>query len=208
MRDLELLPSLLPIPKTHPSARNRFLLNLAADPPDLRKLTLNPLRSRTPLLRGILAEPFRPRSQDTDEDESADTFLRRRFGDAIANLASAGMHGIYAASPSQLSARAVLGGVYEGEREFGSVLYGLLRRSWSAASKREKEEARVEWAELGELGKVREGWRIYGLKGGLESLTRRLGEVVRDRGVEIRLKEKVVGLAVEDDSVRVSASSQ
>ncbi len=113
------------------------------------------------------------------------------------------MHGIYASSPTVLSARAVLGGVYEGEKEYGSVLLGMLRRRWKPELREEKQEVKQEWEEMGELGKKRERWSMYGLKGGLQTLTERLGEVVRGRGVNVRLGEKVTGLAVESGSVKV-----
>ena len=114
------------------------------------------------------------------------------------------MHGIYAASPTRLSARAVLGGVFEGERDYGSVIMGLLRRRWQDKFKAEKREAKTEWQEMGELGRMREEWSLYGLQGGLQRLTDRLGEEVVRRGVDVKLGEKVIGLAVEQGRAKVS----
>jgi len=203
-----MLDSMIPISKTHPSARNRFILDLSSPQPELSKLTLNPFKSHQPLLRGILTEPFRRSNTPSDDDESVDSFLRRRFGGTISDLGSAGMHGIYASSSTQLSARAVMGGVYEGEREYGSVLLGMMRRGWKSEVREEKREVKEEWRAMGELGKRREGWSMYGLKGGLQSLSDRLGEAVRHSGVDIRLGEKVTGLAVDEGRVTVSRPSR
>jgi len=139
-----MLDSMIPISKTHPSARNRFILDLSSPQPELSKLTLNPFKSHQPLLRGILTEPFRRSNTPSDDDESVDSFLRRRFGGTISDLGSAGMHGIYASSSTQLSARAVMGGVYEGEREYGSVLLGMMRRGWKSEVREEKREVKEE----------------------------------------------------------------
>jgi len=193
-----------PISTTHPSAKNRFILDQTSSKPELSKLTLNPLRSRQPLLRGILTEPFRRNHAESD-DESVDTFLRRRFGDAIADLASAGMHGIYASSPTKLSARAVLGGLYEGEREYGSVLLGMLRRKYRPEVKKEKVEVEAEWRDMGDLGRKREEWSMYGLRGGLQTLTDGLSGALKGRGVDVRLGEEVTGLNVDGDQVKVSS---
>ena len=136
-----------------------------------------------------------------------DSFLLRRFGPGVANLASAGLHGIYAASTTDLSAKTVLGRVYEYEQEYGSVIMGLLRAKYSSKAKIEKEEEEKRWAGLGELGKERESWAMYGLRGGLGSLTKRLEREIRERGVDIKLGEMVEGLRPTEEGVNVSAIS-
>lgn len=147
---------------------------------------------------------FNPQNElETEQDESVDSFLQRRFGPETARLASAMMHGIYAASSTSLSARAIMGSVYEGERRYGSVILGLLRRGLEGGVKREKRRLEEEWKELGELGKIREGWSMYGLKSGIGGLTRRLGEEVAKRG-EVRMGERVLGVRAVEDGVEVS----
>ena len=81
---------------------------------------------------------------------------------------------------------------------------GLLRRRWKDKSQAEKREVKSEWEEMGELGRRREEWSLYGLEGGLQSLTDRLGKEVMRRGVDVKLGEKVIGLAVDQGRAKVS----
>lgn len=149
IRSLGLIDRLLLVPKTAPSAQNRFLfypdrlVKLPSSIPTLLKsLFTQPfLRSIIP---GVLREPrvpsrfLRPRSESSSEkkrlqerelitDESVDSFITRRFGKGLAeNLVSAVIHGIYAGDTRRLSVRAVLPFLWEAERVHGSVLRALL----------------------------------------------------------------------------------
>ncbi len=149
VRSLGLLDRLLKVPKTAPSAQNRFLYY----PDRLAKLpnsipTLLSALLKLPFLRsiipGVLKEArvpsrfLRPRSESKSEkarlqqrelieDESVDSFVSRRFGKGLAeNLLSAVMHGIYAGDTRKLSVRAVLPFLWEAERVHGSVLRSML----------------------------------------------------------------------------------
>lgn len=86
---------------------------------------------REPLFQGVLpgiaGEFFRPARPRELEDESVGSFLRRRFGPAIAdNLVSALMHGIYAGDIYRLSAKSLLPLPWHLEDAHGSVLGGVL----------------------------------------------------------------------------------
>ncbi|KAK8853421.1 protoporphyrinogen oxidase [Kwoniella newhampshirensis] len=214
LRDLDLLDSIVPIPFSHPSAQNRFLLDTSSS--SLTALPSSPLsliRTQPPLLKGLLSsiasEPFKSKrnlqttsAQDVNEkmsplsepydgrDESVDSFFRRRFGPDIAdNLASAMVHGIYAASSRDLSVRAAFPSLWDSERRYGSVVAGMFL---GTKSRSEREDEKREWRELGELGEEREKWSLYGLRGGLGSLISRLKDfVVKDDRVEIILDEMV-----------------
>lgn len=215
--DLGLQDDIIPIDKTHPSARNRFILRSNR----LRKLGLNPFTSAisTSTMLRAAAEVWRAKrpvegvdghggGDVEDDDESVYAFLSRRFGAGVTELASAGMHGIYAASLEDLSAQAVLGRVWGYEAEYGSVLRGLYRDGKSDRGRREKEEERKRWEGLGELGRVRQDWAMYGLKGGLGTLTRRLEQAVRSRSnVEVRLGESVQSVELTPRGVEVGRLS-
>ncbi|GAA5851776.1 hypothetical protein JCM9279_004402 [Rhodotorula babjevae] len=149
---LTLDSSLVVVPKSAPSARNRYLYT----PPTLTLLPsslLSALKAifTTPLIRRILPslllEPFRPRSplhdaKDPDAaDESVDSFFARRFGRTLADdMLSAMIHGIYAGDSRRLSVRAVFPQLWDAEREWGSVvlsgLFGGLarRKGWKTPS--------------------------------------------------------------------------
>jgi oxygen-dependent protoporphyrinogen oxidase len=203
---------ILGVGKTHDAAKNRFILDLDRTKSDLQVLpssiaSLLSILPRSPLLRAatrlILLEPFRSKRKGSDQgDESVDTFLKRRFGSEIAKLATAGMHGIYAASTSDLSAQAILGSVWELERDHGSVLWGLIRRD-RAKAKVERERKRAELLSLGKLGKDAESWSMYGLKGGVGSLLNKMGDLTRENGVDLRLGEGITGLKPLENGVEV-----
>lgn len=141
-------------------------------------------------------------------DESVDSFIARRFGRPVAEeLASAGIHGIYAGDTRRLSVRAVLPALWELEKEWGSVVLGALfgafarRRGWKKSSPwRAWQEAEVE-----EMQRVKERVRakggqalvdgmekasVWGVKGGLQVLTETLRDKLEAEGVEFWMGEK------------------
>ncbi|GAK68420.1 DUF185-domain-containing protein [Moesziomyces antarcticus] len=149
VQSLGLLERLLRVPKTAPSAQNRYLYfpdRLAKLPSSIPSL-LSAL-FKLPFLRAIvpsiMREPrvpsrfLRPRSESQAEkkrlqqrelldDESVDSFVSRRFGKGVAeNLVSAVIHGIYAGDTRKLSVRAVMPFLWEAERVHGSVLRSML----------------------------------------------------------------------------------
>lgn len=242
-------PRLLTVPKTAPSAKNRYLFypdRLALLPSSLssafKAIFTNPvIRSAMP---GILLEPFRPKSPlhalpptttlTTDAtatttasafaDESVDSFFRRRFGAPLAdNMISAMIHGIYSGDTRELSVRAVFPGLWEAEREWGSVvlagLFGGVWRRWMGGEKslyrRRVEEDKVEedmikerLREGGQEGLVEamEGASVWGVEGGLEELTKGVEKWLRAEGVEFRLGDegKVESVKIEDGKIEVS----
>ncbi|OCF34274.1 protoporphyrinogen oxidase [Kwoniella heveanensis BCC8398] len=220
LRDLDMLDSIIPVTHHHPSAKNRFLLDTSSN--KLTALPSSPLSLLGPqpsLLKGLvpsaLSEPFRTRRRldpDPDpargrgHDESVDSFFRRRFGDKIAtNLASAMVHGIYATSSSQLSVRAAFPILWDAEVKYGSVLIGMLR---GVKSSEEKSLEQKEWDELGELGRKRKEWSLYGLRGGLRSLTNRLLEqLIRDGKVDTRLGQSATAMEVVSPSSSSTATA-
>ncbi|CBQ68909.1 conserved hypothetical protein [Sporisorium reilianum SRZ2] len=149
VQSLGLLERMLKVPKTTPSAQNRYLyypdrlVKLPSSIPSLLSalFTLPFLRAIIP---GVLREPrvpsrfLRPRSESRSEkqrlqqrewieDESVDSFVSRRFGKPLAeNLLSAVIHGIYAGDTRKLSVRAVLPFLWDAERTHGSVLRSML----------------------------------------------------------------------------------
>ncbi|KAJ9474825.1 Protoporphyrinogen oxidase [Pseudozyma hubeiensis] len=149
VRSLGLSERLLKVPKTAPSAQNRYLYypdRLAKLPSSISSLlsALFKLPFLRAIIPGVLREPGipsrfqRPRSESQSEkqrlqhrewieDESVDSFVSRRFGKGLAeNLLSAVIHGIYAGDTRKLSVRAVLPFLWEAERVHGSVLRSML----------------------------------------------------------------------------------
>lgn len=95
--------------------------------PSSPKALLAPLVPFTAKLRGAF-EPFVRTAPDA-EDESLDSFLRRRMDDRLGGmLAWLAASGVFAGDPARLSARASFPSLTALEDEAGSILRGGLRR--------------------------------------------------------------------------------
>lgn len=171
----------------------------------------------TPLIRsalpGILLEPFRRRSPLHDRsdggDESVDAFFTRRFGRPLAErMISAMIHGIYAGDTRGLSIRTIFPGLWEAEREWGSVILsavfgGLWRkRGWKPKSAYrlsvEAEQSEMEairsrmqlsGGDAADLVTRMSSASVWGLEGGISRLTDKLLEYLELQGVEVRVGE-------------------
>ncbi|KAJ3178641.1 hypothetical protein HDU87_003464 [Geranomyces variabilis] len=166
--------------KTSPAAINRYIYSnnqlhhLPTSPFDL----LNPFKSTSPLLRGLLLallrEPFIKPS--TLPDESIHAFVSRRFSPAMAdNLVSAVLHGIYAGNAKELSVRSAMPILWEAERKHGSVGRGLMAppprmpATAGAASAEPVDRAADEF-----VRRVQASASIYSFKDGMQTLTEAL----------------------------------
>ncbi|KAG0236567.1 hypothetical protein BGW42_003222 [Actinomortierella wolfii] len=126
VRDLGLEGKVVPIPKTSAAAKNRFIYAR-------NKLHMLP-NSLMGLLTHPLVGPKVPRASmdlltraSGLEDESIEAFVTRRFGRGISDdLVSAMVHGIYAGDASKLSVRSTFPFLYHAERDYGSVVLGML----------------------------------------------------------------------------------
>lgn len=97
--------------KTHPSARNRFILfngELNKLPSSLFALLFN----APPVMKGVLTSIFKEplvERNTTLKDESIHSFISRRLGVHVAeNLVSAMVHGIYAGDIKKLSIKVLV----------------------------------------------------------------------------------------------------
>lgn len=117
--------------KDSDSAKNRFLYY----PDHLVKLPQSILGMLQALcteeiFKGIgaalLKEAFVPKRPDNYDDESVGAFLARRFGSALPdNIASAGLHGIYAGDIYKLSAKSLMPSIWHMESVSGSLIKHL-----------------------------------------------------------------------------------
>jgi len=186
LRLLERLGLREALQQAQPASRLRFVYRDR----ELLPVPLSPVGfARTRLLsaRGklrLLSEPLRLRGDATGESVAA--FACRRFGnEAVARLIGPFLTGVYAGDENELGAEAVLGGLVELERRFGSVAIGLLGTALARRRGR------------GLAGS-------YSALHGLGPFARGLGERLYDPPA---LGTRVVGLARDGALWRVSVSS-
>ena len=94
-------------------------------PTQVRAFLKNGLFSLPGKLR-MMCEPFVPRG-GAEQDESVSAFIRRRFGrECLDRVGQAMIAGIYTGDPDKLSIFATMPRFKELEKEYGSVIRGLL----------------------------------------------------------------------------------
>jgi protoporphyrinogen/coproporphyrinogen III oxidase len=143
-------------------------------PRELRPLATTRLLSPWGKLRAA-SEVFIARGS-TDEDESVDAFVRRRFGSEVADrIAAPLLGGIYSSDPRRLSLQATAPYLRQTEREHGSLLRAALRQRRSSSPT------------------VQRG-RFVSIRGGLERIPRAL---------QARLARTRVRLSTPLESVEV-----
>jgi len=127
-----------------------------------------------------------------------DSFFARRFGKKLAEeMISAMIHGIYSGDTRRLSIRAVFPGLWDAEKQWGSVILSMLfGRFGRKSAYKEKVESDMRLCEgiKGEVGAIdgelvrrMEEASVWGLKGGLEVLTEGLADWARREGVAFRM---------------------
>lgn len=140
---------------------------------------------KTPLLSPLgkvrmAAEFFVPPNK-SGEDESLASFVRRRFGqEMLDRIVQPMVGGIYTSDPETLSLKATLPRFVEMERERGSLIKGLRKKS-----KREKQSKHASGARYGLFATP---------KAGMSDLLNTLLAAIQDR-VAVRLNTKVTSLA-------------
>jgi oxygen-dependent protoporphyrinogen oxidase len=140
------------VPASEASGRNRYLFwngKLEPLPRSLARFLTTPLLSWRGKVR-LLAERW-VRSAPIEADESIDTFVLRRAGSEAADvLADALVTGIYAGDPRLLSLPACFPRIAALERQYGSVIRGLVqearRRRTDAAGDLKKTTAGRMWS--------------------------------------------------------------
>lgn len=180
MNLLDLKDRIITTPTSSPAARNRFLLlpdsGLTLLPNSLLSLLTSPV-GLSVLIPAILRDLIRTGS-DPAEDESVDTFFTRHFGERFARtLASALVHGIYAADARELSLRAAFPDLPAlAQRGRGSVARGVILNSL-----RPRRAVPLESAahlESGDVPALMKGVSVFSFRDGMEVLPRALADAL------------------------------
>lgn len=133
-----------------------------------------------------LFEAFGDSRNESIKDESVGAFLERRLGgpELVNNIASAGLHGIYAGDIYQLSAKSLMPTLWMQEIAEGSIALGLLKASVTKGKAVLKSDHELQFEMEVELGGGRDqdgSWfqlfsdtSVYTFKTGIGALTNAL----------------------------------
>ena len=180
-----------------------------------------------PLFKGtlasILAEPFR-RRKASPLDESVGSFLRRRMSPSfVDNIASAGLHGIYAGNVDHLSAKAIMPKLKWLEEKYGSFCAGALALAWGRYVKRTEimrpfdHALRTELANTAiqldpqDVERLAEFKRasVITFKDGQETLPRKMVQILKkSSNVELLTKSSVWCIDNSRDSIKPSLTPE
>ncbi|KAJ2500327.1 oxygen-dependent protoporphyrinogen oxidase [Coemansia sp. RSA 1972] len=188
------------------AARNRYIYydgTLNRMPSSLSSLASGLPAAATCLVGGVWRDFTRSSNTPEESDESVHEFISRRFGPKVDdNLASAVMHGIYAADTKDLSARALLYPFWladrMGKRGVISGLRKVARVSRARHAGRGVESVGGERrARNPEFWTSVDGASMYSFRGGVQTLPDEMARKLRERpNVEIATGCKVVAARV------------
>ncbi|XP_065351408.1 protoporphyrinogen oxidase isoform X3 [Cloeon dipterum] len=201
IEDLNLEQKVRPITRDHPAAKNRMIFakgKLHLLPNSLSGLFQTKAPFSKPLAACAWTDFWAKRKISTDE--SSFDFIKRRFGEDVAEYAISPMLcGICAGSAKEISAKMLFRSLFEAEQKHGSVFKGLLKEALSA----EKKAANADQPGKLVTRAKTERWSIYSLENGLENLPLTMAQKLRESKVEFKLNDPCVQIKFNSDSVRL-----
>lgn len=163
VEDLGLGEEVLPVPYSHVASRNRFLYvkgELHQMPSGISGLLRTVPPFSRPLILNMAAELLVRRGEE--EDESIHSFVTRRLGQELADLAVDSLcRGVFAGDCRKLSVRSCFPLFYNAERRRGSLVLGMLTGSGPSPV--------VQPGPLAQTS-AEESWAQWSLQRGVESL--------------------------------------
>ncbi|KAK3808601.1 MAG: protoporphyrinogen oxidase [Benniella sp.] len=196
-----------PVSKSSPAAKNRYIFahnKLHMLPVSVAGALTHPLIGPKLLRAGL--DLFKGGSGQ--EDESIESFVNRRFGKGFSDdLISAMVHGIYAGDVSKLSVRSTFGMLYHLEKDYGSVVVGMLMGGGSVETPWDQTLKEKIMKTVPELKTFVDKTSIYSFTDGLEELSRALERNLVETGrVNILKGSKVERLDFDrpNRSVKIS----
>ncbi|XP_077455567.1 protoporphyrinogen oxidase [Stigmatopora argus] len=163
VEDLGLSGEILPVTYSHHASKNRFLYvnkQLHKMPSGLSGLFRTVTPFSRPLLFNIATEIFAKKSKN--EDESVHSFVTRRLGKELADIAVDSLcRGVFAGDCRKLSVRSCFPVLYNAEQHRGSLTLGMLLGSGPSHV--------VPPGPLS-LRSMKESWAQWSLRRGLEAL--------------------------------------
>lgn len=163
------------------------------------------------LFKSILSEPFKPVKLKTGEDISVGEFFNRKFGSRhlVDNLASAGLHGIYAGNAYKLSIRSLLPKVVDLTNQHGTIFNSVLRLMVKPKSAKELSPVLKEYeklispdADLKQLQLQLKPYPMLRLEKGLQQLPLSLGKYLsKQPNVALKYNSNIRSITFNGDAV-------
>ncbi|XP_054636735.1 protoporphyrinogen oxidase isoform X2 [Dunckerocampus dactyliophorus] len=172
VEDLGLAGEILPVTYSHDASKNRYLYvnkQLHRMPSGISGLIRTIPPFSRPLLFSIATEMFAKKSQR--EDESIHSFVSRRLGRELADIAVDSLcRGVFAGDCRKLSVRSCFPTLYEAEQRRGSLTLGMLLGSGTSKA-----------VPPGPLSRrsEKESWAQWSLRRGLESLPESISDFLQ-----------------------------
>lgn len=172
LSDLGLEPEILPVPHDHVASKNRFLYvngEIHKLPSSLSGVLKTVPPFSRPIIISVIKEVLVRKGKQ--EDESVHSFMSRRFGSELADIAVDCLcRGVFAGDSRKLSVRSCFPPLHRAEQVWGSVLLGLLigpEKATAGGTSALAQRARAE------------SWAQWSLTGGMQMLPEALQEALR-----------------------------
>ncbi|XP_037129722.1 protoporphyrinogen oxidase [Syngnathus acus] len=185
VEDLGLSGEILPVTYSHDASKNRYLYvnkQLHRMPSGISGLLRTVPPFSRPLLFSIATEIFAKKSKE--EDESIHSFVSRRLGKDLADIAVDSLcRGVFAGDCRKLSVRSCFPVLYNAEQRRGSLTLGMLLGSGPT---------RVVPPGLLSQRATKESWAQWSLRRGLEELPESITDFLqRSRRVQLHREAPV-----------------
>jgi len=200
IQELGLVDRLRSIKYGHPSTTNRMILKdgkLHKLPADLISQFKRLPPFQNPLAFYILKEMIRPAPKDSDVPLFE--FIRRRFGEDVANYAVDPLvRGICAGSSKEISVHFIAKYLHALEQKHRSIVKGYMI-DWMKYKMFPETMTEAQNCDIVKQARS-ERWSVWGLENGLTTFTEHLEKYLRDRGVEIYTDYDIKNIKVSEGS--------
>ncbi|KAK2815428.1 hypothetical protein Q5P01_025895 [Channa striata] len=195
--DLGLAGEVLPVPNSHVASKNRYLYvkgRLHRLPSGISGLLRTVPPFSRPLLMSVATEILVKKG--TEDDESIHSFVSRRLGKELADIAVDSLcRGVFAGDCKALSVRSCFPALYKAEQHRGSLTLGLLLGSGPSPV--------VQPGPLAQRS-VKESWAQWSLRQGVQSLPESITEYLQQSGrVQLHKEAAVKHISPSDSGWKV-----